>query len=106
MGFHRAASIEAGTRVANGVGIGATKASKRSRCPLMPPLKFITTKASQGGVIALTTTQFTRQHNIVRVSQGAACRQILWSDGPWTSGEIEPTLENYYESQGYKSTTI
>jgi len=28
--------IEVGTSVANGVGIGATKASKRSRCPLMP----------------------------------------------------------------------
>jgi len=27
------------TRVANGVGIGVTKASRRSRCPLMPPLK-------------------------------------------------------------------
>ena len=35
MGFHRAASI----KVANGVGIGATKVSRRSRCPLMPPLK-------------------------------------------------------------------
>jgi len=32
-------SIEASTRVANSVGIGATKASRRSRCPLMPPLK-------------------------------------------------------------------
>ena len=34
-----AKSIETGTRLAYGVGIVATKASKRSRCPLMPPLK-------------------------------------------------------------------
>jgi len=39
LGFHRATSIDVGTRVANGVGIGATKESKRSRCPLMLPLK-------------------------------------------------------------------
>jgi len=102
MGFHRATSIEASTRVANGVGIGATKASKRSRCPLMPPL--VTTEASQGGVIALTTTRITRQHDIVSFSQATACRQILWSDGPWTSRETEPAWENYNESQGYKPT--
>jgi len=32
----RATSMEASTRVANGVGIGATKAPRRSRCPLVP----------------------------------------------------------------------
>jgi len=39
MGFHRATSIEVSTREANGVGISAIKASRRSQCPLMPPLK-------------------------------------------------------------------
>jgi len=58
--------------------------------PLCPFSKFITTEASQEGVIALTTTKITRQHDIVSFSQAAACRQILWSDGPWTGGEIEP----------------
>jgi len=72
--------------------------------PSCPLLRFITTEASQGGVIALTTTKFTRQHDIVSFSQATACRQILWSDGPWTGREIEPTWENYYESQGYKPT--
>ena len=104
MGFHRAASIKASTRVANGVGIGAIKASRRSRCPLCPLLKFITTEASQGGVIALTTTNITQQHDFVSFSQATACRQILWSDGPWTGKEIESAWENYYESQGYKPT--
>jgi len=33
-----------------------------------------------------------------------ASRQILWSDGPWTGGEIEPAWENYYELQGLKPT--
>ena len=64
--------------------------------------KFITTEASQGGVIALTTTNITRQHDIVNFSQGTACGQILLSDGPWTDGEIEPARENYCKSQGYK----
>ena len=69
-------------------------------CPL---LKFITIEASEGGVIALTTTQITRQHDVVSFSQAKACRQILWSDGPWTGRQIEPAWENY-ESQGYKPT--
>jgi len=72
--------------------------------PSCPLLKFITTEASQGGVIALTTTKITRQHNLVSFSQATACRQIFWSDGSWTGGEIEPAWENYYESQGYKPT--
>jgi len=72
--------------------------------PSCPLLKFITTEASQGGVIALTTTKITRQHDLVSFSQATACRQILWSDGPWTGREIEPACENYYESQGYKLT--
>jgi len=55
-------------------------------------------------VIALTTTKITRQHGLVSFSQATACRQILWSDGPWTCKEIEPAWENYYESQGYKPT--
>ena len=66
--------------------------------------KFITTEAIQGGVIAITTTKITRQHDIVSFSQATACRQILWIDSPWTGGEIEPAWENYYESQGYKPT--
>ena len=99
MGFHRVTSIEASTRVANGVGIGATKASRRSRCPLMLPLKVHTTEAIQGGIIALTTTKITRQHDVVSFFKATACRQILWSDGPWTGGEIVPTWENNYESQ-------
>jgi len=32
-------ALKPSTRVANGVEIGATKAPRRSRCPLMPPLK-------------------------------------------------------------------
>ena len=60
-------------------------------CPL---LKFITTEASQGGVIALTTTKITRQHDMVSFSQATTCRQILWSDSPWTSRQIEPAWEN------------
>jgi len=71
--------------------------------PSCPLSKFITTEASQGGVIALTTTRITRQHDIVSFSQAPACRQI-WSDGSWTGKEIEPAWENYYESQGYKPT--
>ena len=39
IGFQRDTSVEVGTRVANGVGIGATKKSKCSRCPLMTPLQ-------------------------------------------------------------------
>jgi len=70
-------------------------------CPL---LKFITTQASQRGVIALTTTRITRQQDIISFSQATACRQILWSDGPWTGREIEPAWENYNESQGCKPT--
>ena len=69
--------------------------------PSCPLSKFITTEASQGGVIALTTIKITPQHNIVSFSQATACRQILWSDVPWTGGEIEPARENYYESRGY-----
>ena len=72
--------------------------------PSCPLLKFITTEASQGGVIALTTTKITRQHDTVSFSQATAFRQILWSDGPWTGREIEPTWKNYYESQGYRPT--
>jgi len=70
-------------------------------CPI---LKFIITEASQGGVIALTTTKITRQHDIVSFSQATVCKQILWGDGTWTGREIEPAWENYYESQGYKPT--
>ena len=69
--------------------------------------KVITTEAIQGGVMALTTTKITRQHDnddIVSCPQATACRQILWNHDPWTSGEIEPAWENYYESQGYKPT--
>jgi len=32
--------------------------------PSYPLLQFITTEASQGGVIALTTTKITRQHDL------------------------------------------
>jgi len=52
---------------------------------------------SQGGVIALTNSKITRQHDIVSFSQATACRQILWSDGPWTGRKIEPEWENYFE---------
>jgi len=72
--------------------------------PSCPLSKFITTEASKGGVIALTTTKITRQHDIVSFSQATACRQILWSDGPSTGREIEPAWEDCYESQGYKPT--
>jgi len=100
MSFHMATSIEASTRVANGVGIGAPKRQDAHDAPSRPLSKFITTEASQGGVIALTTAKITRQHD--SFSQATACR----SDGPWTGGEIEPAWENHYygESQGYKPT--
>jgi len=49
-------------------------------------------------VIAVTTT------NIISFALGTACRQILWSDGPWTGRKFEPAWETYYESQGYKLT--
>jgi len=39
-------------------------------CPLS---KFITTEASHGGLIALTTTTITRQHDIVSFFQRSAC---------------------------------
>jgi len=66
--------------------------------------KFNTAEASQGGVIALTTTKITRQHDTFSFPQATAWRQILWSDGPWTGREIEPAWANYYELQGYKPT--
>ena len=72
--------------------------------PSCPLSKFIATEASPGGVIALTTTKITRQHDIINFSQATTCRQILWSEGPWTGGDIEPTWEHYYESQGYTPT--
>ena len=105
-GIHRAASMEASTRVANGVGMVQPKRQDAHDVPSCPLSKFITTEASQGGVIALTTTQITRQHDIVSFSQATACRQILWSDGPRTGREIEPAWDNYYESQGYTPTAI
>jgi len=37
--------------------------------PSCPLSKFITTKAIQGGLIVLTTTKITRQHDVVRFSQ-------------------------------------
>jgi len=67
--------------------------------PSCPLSKFITTEASQGGGIARTTPKITRQHDIVSFPQGMACRQILLSNGSWTSAEIEPAWENYSESQ-------
>jgi len=75
-----------------------TKCQDAHNAPSCPLLKFITTKASKGGVIALTTTKITRQHDMVSFSQAPAYRQILWSDDPWTGREIEPAWENYYES--------
>jgi len=83
MGFHRATSIVTGTRVVNSVGICTTKASNPSRYLRMLS-KFMTTEASQGGVIALRTTIITQQHDIVNLFQGTACRQILWGDSLWT----------------------
>ena len=94
MGFHRATSIEAGTGVANGVGISATRASRRSRCPLMPSLKVHHYRGEPRGRDALTSTKITRQHDIVSFSQATACMQILWSNGPWTGGEIEPAWDD------------
>jgi len=71
--------------------------------PSCPLSKFITTEASQGGVIALTTTKITRQHDIFNFSQATACRQILWSDGPWTGGKLSPhgkTIKNRVQADG------
>jgi len=84
--------------------LAQSKRQNAHDAPSCPLFKFITTEASQGGVIALTTTKITRQHDIVSFSQATACRQILWSDGPWTSREIQPAWEIYYESQGHKPT--
>jgi len=84
--------------------LAQSKRQDANDAPSCPLLKFITTEASHGGMIALTTTKITRQHDLVSFSQATACRQILWSDGPRTSREIEPAWENYYELQGYKPT--
>jgi len=70
--------------------------SKRQDAHDAPSCPLITAEASQGGVIAMTTTKITRQHDSVSFPQATACRQILWSHGPWTGREIEPTWENYY----------
>jgi len=94
MGFHRATSIESSIWVANCVAIGVTKASKRSRCPLMPPLKVHQYRGKLRG------RDCTYKHKIhstawqVSFSWATACRQILWSDSPWTGREIEPAWEN------------
>jgi len=64
--------------------------------PSCPFLKFITTEASQRGVIAPTSTKITRQHDIVSFCQATACRQILWSDGPWTGRDDDDCF--YYHS--------
>jgi len=48
----------------------------------------------------MTQSVFLKQRPVDRL----ACRQILWSDGPWTGREIEPAWENDYELQGYKPT--
>jgi len=104
MGFHRATSIEASTRVANSLELAQPKRQDAHDAPSCPLSKFITTEVNQGGVIALTTTKITRQHDIVSFSQAMACRQILWTDGPWTGREIELAWENKYESQEYKRT--
>jgi len=45
--------------------------------PSCPLLKYITTEASQGGVIALTTTKITRQHDIVSFSQATPVGRFL-----------------------------
>ena len=95
MDFHRATSIEAGARVANGAGIVRTKASKCSRCPLMPPLKVHHSdyRGEPRGcdctcVCKNHPTAWHNQFDIISFSQGTACRQILWSDGPWTGWKI------------------
>jgi len=67
-GISQETSIEAGTRVANGVGICVIKASRRSRCPLMPPLKVHHYRDEPIG-----RTKITRQHDIISISQGTAC---------------------------------
>jgi len=84
--------------------LAQTKRQNTHDTPSCPLSKFITTEASQGGVIALTTTKITRQHDIVSFPQGTACRQILWSDGEWTGGKFETAWENHYKLQGYKPT--
>jgi len=103
MGFHRATSNKKGKEGQTVWELAQSNRQDAHDAPSCPLLKFINT-ASQGGVIALTTTRITRQHDIVSFSQATACRQILWSDGPWTGREIEPAWEKYYESQGYKLT--
>jgi len=104
MGFHRATNVEAVIEWQTVLELAQPKRQDAHDAPSFPLSKFITTEASQGGVIALTTTKITRQQDIVSFSQAPAGRQILWSDGPWTGREIEPAWENYFESQGYKPT--
>jgi len=52
--------------------------------PSCPLLKFITTEASQGGVIALTTTKITLQHDIVSFSQAGPVGRLsgVMAHGP------------------------
>jgi len=64
------------------LGLAESKRQDAHDAPLCPLSKFITTEASQGGVIAPTTKKITRQHDIISFSQATACRQILWRDGP------------------------
>jgi len=82
--------------------LAQSKRQDAHNAPPCPLLKFIYSEVNQGGVIALTSEKIARQHEIVSFSQATACRQIRWSDGPWTGRETEPAWENYYELQGYK----
>jgi len=69
----------------------------------MPSLKVHHYRGDpRGGDCTYAIKKITRQYEIVSFSQATACR--LWSDGPWTGGEIQPAWENHHESQGYKPT--
>jgi len=57
--------------------LAQSKRQDAHNAPSCPLLNFITTEASQGGVIALTTTNITRQHDLDSFSQATACKQIL-----------------------------
>ena len=60
--------------------------------PSCPLLKFITTEASKGGVIALTTTKIIRQRDIVSFPQATACRPTTYL----CSGDQDIMIQHHF----------
>ena len=56
-----------------------------------PLSAFQITETKEGGMMVITTTQFTQMHDIVKTLQDGleSIKQILWSEGPWLGEELE-----------------